>query len=584
MQWSFLKDLPLSVLIATLAFTAALPIKAALLTPDNFNDTVAKGVWLIEHFSPYCHHCRDFAPTWERLAKDVESNPNPGIHLAQVDCAAYGDLCDEHNVKGYPQMNIYQDGEYKEYYKGVRDYDLLTAYIAKHAKPSTSAGPQTHVAAPVEPEEPVKLLGTTGRVIELNEQNFESVVSEGPTFIKFFAPWCGHCKKLAPSWTQLAKHMQDKINIAEVNCDEHGALCKSQGVEGYPMLAFYPTGVASKAEYSQGRKLDQLKAFAEKASAPALQPIHATALADKVADNSVIYLLLLHDSNPELLKTMGNTAQVLLGSPPVYSTTAPELYEKYKVPSWAPWAILAFKDHDASWPTSQFLGPPSHDANSIKTSVTPWLLSNRLPTTAELTQDSFQGIMNAPHSPLVVIAAVNKANSAKVAEKLRNIGSKWRVKLRAHDTASAGNRDVVFASMDAERWKDWMKSMYSIKASDDGEVPVVIADHKNLIYYDVDENSQPLKLTSASLFTAIDSVHKNKLAYKHSENAVERIARYLNGKMMSLEHFVKTHPYYTITIVVGSMVALFLWLKRLVADDVYDIREQGQLRKGDRLD
>lgn len=62
--------------------------------------------------------------------------------------------------------------------------------------------------------------------------------------------------------------MQDKINIAEVNCDEHGALCKSQGVEGYPMLAFYPTGVASKAEYSQGRKLDQLKAFAEKASAP----------------------------------------------------------------------------------------------------------------------------------------------------------------------------------------------------------------------------------------------------------------------------------------------------------------------------
>lgn len=54
--------------------------------------------------------------------------------------------------------------------------------------------------------------------------------------------------------------------------------------------------------------------------------------------------------------------------------------------------------------------------------------------------------------------------------------------------------------------------------------------------------------------------------------------------MMSLEHFVRTHPYYTIIIVIGSMVALFLWLKRLVADDVYDIREQGQLRKGDRLD
>ena len=77
---------------------------------------------------------------------------------------------------------------------------------------------------------------------------------------------CGHCKKLAPTWIQLAKHMQHQLNVAEVNCDENDALCRSQEVLGYPMLQYYLGGV--KTEYTGGRKIDQLKAFAEKAATP----------------------------------------------------------------------------------------------------------------------------------------------------------------------------------------------------------------------------------------------------------------------------------------------------------------------------
>jgi hypothetical protein len=60
--------------------------------------------------------------------------------------------------------------------------------------------------------------------------------------------------------------MQHKLNIAEVNCDENSALCQDQDVLGYPMLQYYSGGV--KTEYTGGRKIDQLKAFTEKAAAP----------------------------------------------------------------------------------------------------------------------------------------------------------------------------------------------------------------------------------------------------------------------------------------------------------------------------
>ena len=61
--------------------------------------------------------------------------------------------------------------------------------------------------------------------------------------------------------------MQHKVNIAEVDCQAHGALCHKQGITGYPMLHYYG-GKGTKTEYTGARKLEQLLAFAEKVSGP----------------------------------------------------------------------------------------------------------------------------------------------------------------------------------------------------------------------------------------------------------------------------------------------------------------------------
>ena len=124
---------------------------------------------------------------------------------------------------------------------------------------------------------------------------------------------CGHCKKLAPIWTELARHMKDKLTIAEVNCEEHGALCRTQDVTGYPMLYYYSGNKKdSKTEYTGGRKIDQLKTFAEKLTGPCVyqitvgaaqpsnlypkispvQELKAEDLVKVVNEHPVVYLLL----------------------------------------------------------------------------------------------------------------------------------------------------------------------------------------------------------------------------------------------------------------------------------------------------
>ena len=54
------------------------------------------------------------------------------------------------------------------------------------------------------------------------------VIGDKPWFIKFFAPWCGHCKTLAPIWADFHKSHGKDINIAKVDCTQKNSqvLCE----------------------------------------------------------------------------------------------------------------------------------------------------------------------------------------------------------------------------------------------------------------------------------------------------------------------------------------------------------------------
>lgn len=171
------------------------------------------------------------------------------------------DKCRELGVTGWPQLNIYKNGEFVDTFKKARELDLLKEYLDGHLDT------ETHPTSPPARKAPAHILNPEGKVLELDERNFSGEIKRGGVFVKFFAPWCGHCKKLAPAWTQLAERMKNQLAIAEVNCEEHNGLCRAEDVQGYPMLIYYGDGGA-KSEYSGGRKLEQLQEFVEKVLKP----------------------------------------------------------------------------------------------------------------------------------------------------------------------------------------------------------------------------------------------------------------------------------------------------------------------------
>ncbi|KAF8075957.1 protein disulfide isomerase [Lyophyllum atratum] len=543
------RELPISLIITSFALISkAIPVHSTELTPDNFKESTATGLWFIEYFSPYCGHCRQFAPTWQQLVEESEQS-TPSVKLAQVNCAVYGDLCNEKGVTGYPTMRMYNAGKDLEKYTGDRSLPDLHAFIKRHADSVTPKAPP-----------PEKAIAPN--------LNWRGPLAKGPMFVKFFAPWCGHCKKLAPVKNWL---------VAEVDCDDNGALCKANNIHGYPTLVYMTSG-GLRSEYNGGRKLEQLKAFGDKASSAGIQPIKTEELDGLVKENDILYLLIHSASDANIIETIQRAATPLLGSPSLFTSSDPDLLTRFSVPQTSTWALVALKDHDGTTAASILPERTATSEEKIKT----WLLSHRLSTTVELTQDTFQNVMNAPQAPLVVITAFGPAMREKVRDRLVEVGQKWRA--RTKGTGMAAGREVVFAYMDAERWRDWMKSMYGVVGAGTEteleDLKVVITDHKRLVYFDKDTTDSRIKITtSANLFATVEAAASGALPYKNSENRIERLARYLNHKMLSLETYVVTYPWRTAFCVFMVFVAVFMGIKRLISDDV-----PADYRKVDRLD
>ncbi|GLI70493.1 hypothetical protein VaNZ11_015399 [Volvox africanus] len=107
---------------------------------------------------------------------------------------------------------------------------------------------------------------TSPHVVHLTSSNYEEKTGDGKVyFIKYYAPWCGHCKRLAGTWKELGEAFKDNTNvaIAHVDCTDDRDVCTSAEVRGYPTLKVVYKGEEIEA-YRGSRDKDSLKSFLEK--------------------------------------------------------------------------------------------------------------------------------------------------------------------------------------------------------------------------------------------------------------------------------------------------------------------------------
>eukprot|EP00612_Vaucheria_litorea_P007495 CAMPEP_0171471622 /NCGR_PEP_ID=MMETSP0946-20130122/812_1 /TAXON_ID=109269 /ORGANISM="Vaucheria litorea, Strain CCMP2940" /LENGTH=479 /DNA_ID=CAMNT_0012001143 /DNA_START=9 /DNA_END=1448 /DNA_ORIENTATION=+ len=105
----------------------------------------------------------------------------------------------------------------------------------------------------------------SGSVQVLVGKNFEEVALDESkdVFVEFYAPWCGHCKALTPTWDELGDKFakQDSVVIAKIDATANDVDHPKINVRGFPTLIFFPAGGKDPVTYEGGRDIDALTKF-----------------------------------------------------------------------------------------------------------------------------------------------------------------------------------------------------------------------------------------------------------------------------------------------------------------------------------
>lgn len=112
------------------------------------------------------------------------------------------------------------------------------------------------ISQPIPPEsnQPVKQL------VGLNYNEICKDKSKS-VFVELYAPWCNHCKNLAPVWEELGQAFTDRDDIVIAKMDATANEAEGLSVMSYPTLMYYPKGKSEGIEYSGERKLEAFKDF-----------------------------------------------------------------------------------------------------------------------------------------------------------------------------------------------------------------------------------------------------------------------------------------------------------------------------------
>ncbi|KAF2111555.1 thioredoxin-like protein [Lophiotrema nucula] len=232
-------------------FKAILPFMAALasassvidLEPKNFDSIVLKSgkPALVEFFAPWCGHCKNLAPVYEELATTF-AHASDKVTVAKVDADNHKDLGKKFGVQGFPTLKWFDGKSDKPAeYDGGRDLESLQTWITD----KTGVRPKVKAKLP-------------SQVVFLDNQSFkEKVGKDQDVLIAFTAPWCGHCKSLAPVWETLANDFATEagVLIAKVDAEAENskALAQEQGVQSYPTIKYFKKGSTEPLPYEGAR-------------------------------------------------------------------------------------------------------------------------------------------------------------------------------------------------------------------------------------------------------------------------------------------------------------------------------------------
>ncbi|XP_023751529.1 protein disulfide isomerase-like 1-4 [Lactuca sativa] len=241
-------------------------------------------------------------------------------------------------------------------------------------------------------------------VVVLTESNFTDFVESNRfVMVEFYAPWCGHCKALAPEYAAAATELKGQpVVLAKVDAQEENDLAETYEVQGFPTVLFFVDGVHKP--YLGQRTKDAIVTWIKKKTGPAVYNITTAEDAEKVltSEDKVVLAYLNSLVGPESDELA--EASKLDDDVNFYQTVDPNVAKLFHINPDVKRPALVLLKKDAEKVTH-------HDGLFDKSAIKEFVFANKLPLVTNFSRESATLIFESPIKKQVLLFATSNGSS-----------------------------------------------------------------------------------------------------------------------------------------------------------------------------
>ncbi|XP_053873994.1 protein disulfide-isomerase TMX3 isoform X2 [Malaclemys terrapin pileata] len=348
--------------------------------------------------------------------------------------------------------------------------------------------------------------------VEDLDDSFKDNRKDDIWLVDFYAPWCGHCKKLEPVWNEVGIEMRSSgspVKVGKMDATSYSSIASEFGVRGYPTIKLLKGDLAYN--YRGPRTKEDIIEFANRVAGPLIRPLPSQQMFEHVHKRHRVLFLYVGGESPLKEKYIEVASELIVYT--YFFSASEEVLPEYVTLPELP-AVVVFKDG------TYFVYDEYEDGD-----LSSWI--NRERFQGYLNVDGFTLYELGDTGKLVAIAIIDDKNSSAEHTRLKSV-----IQEVAKDYRDHFHRNFQFGHMDGN---DYINSLLM----DDLTIPtVVVLNTSNQQYFLPDRRIE----STEDLVQFINNILDGTVEAQGGDGFLQRIKRIIYDAKSTVMSVFKSSP------------------------------------------
>ncbi|XP_017778082.1 PREDICTED: protein disulfide-isomerase TMX3 [Nicrophorus vespilloides] len=245
---------------------------------------------------------------------------------------------------------------------------------------------------------------SSSRVLELSDKFADVRKDGGHWLVMFYAPWCGHCKRLEPVWAHVAQSLyKTNIRVGRIDCTRFTSITSEFKVSGFPTIKF----IKGEDEYTfhGDRTKDDILNFAKRMSGPPVQELTRADSMNSIKTAHQLFFMYVGSQDGPLWNVYHGVATRLQAHGFFYSASTDIAKQHVDIDELP--AVFVYKE-SLHYFYSVDSGNSVADAKDLNDTMYNWINEERFETFPKITRGNINDIMQTKKYLVLVVVEENK--------------------------------------------------------------------------------------------------------------------------------------------------------------------------------